>query len=1237
MKKYITMFTLVLVLFQPVILFAQSLPENVPDDTPIETMIVDDSLIENLAPESDSESETEFIPELPVEPESELVLDIPSVYINEILPDPAENDAENEFIEIYNAGNVDVDLLGWRLDDSKLDDSSEFIFEDGGVTTLLLSGEYRVLMRTETEIVLNNDIDSVYLFNADGIEIDSHEFLSPSSGRSIGRKSDLIEEWQIFPVPTPGGINIHNNNPPVSIIEIQQDSKYMKLNVTGESSFDSDGDQLTFLWEFEDGIFDERQNPLIYEYLTEGDKTVSLMVTDEFGSVAEASIVFSAALKSDEDQVPEDPVPEPEPEPIPDPDIPFPLVYINEILPNPDGDDAENEWIEIYNAGDVAVNLLGWKLDDSKLFDDKEFVFMEEGMQTNFLPGEYRVLTRPQTNIILNNDIDFVYLFNADGIEIDSHEFESPSSGRSIGRKSDFVEEWQIFPVPTPWEANIHNNTPPVPVIDIQKDTAYMKLNVTGENSFDLEGDTLNFLWEFEEGVFDERPNPLIYEYVAEGEKIVHLTVTDEFGEMAEANIVFTAVSRPSGGGSASVPSISYPHYSLINEFIPNPDGTDTENEWLELYNNTSRDIDLSGWYLDDDEGASSPYKIPNDTILREGLYMVFYAPDLKLSFKNSEDVVRLLDPNKKVSDKVRYSEVFENWSFSKNNDGNFMWTPLFSPGLSNEFPDPPKSYNKGAIIFDSVLPNPEGTDKGNERIILKNLFDEEIDLIDWSLGDLKSTKNLPSIIVKPGEDVDLYSEDFRLTLNNSDEKLFLYDPVGNLIDEIAWKRSASGAWLFNPDALQDGLEAKVLYVSDGDTFAVSWEGKKFKIRLLGVDTPETVHPFKPVEYYGRQASDYLKKLLENQMVHLEFDVNKMDKYGRVLAYVYLDDFFINAELIKQGYGYAYTRFPFKYFDDFVLYELQAKKAKVGIWQNQKVKKLIEEEALMEEEIPDEEFEEMLILIEDELAEEVLIDEVIEQEVVLDCRSEFLKIDSFLPNHNRGESVEYIRLMNSGTETVCLSGWQLDDIADGGSKPFAIKGGSIAAGGIRNFRKQETKLTLNNKDDCVNLINQDGKVIDKICYDKTHKNEIFTHTGGDWTPKKRSKKKSVSSSGIRHSFKRDEISYYSELPVVSYVGIVTQIDEESEIITMTIKEHDDIRITYANSPVNIAMTRQLIDLSQPVKAQVYEAGDDRNLLSISPIFELSVNQKSSKPFQLPFLFIFLFVVPLSYFLFIRSN
>ena len=103
--------------------------------------------------------------------------------------------------------------------------------------------------------------------------------------------------------------------------------------------------------------------------------------------------------------------------------------------------------------------------------------------------------------------------------------------------------------------------------------------------------------------------------------------------------------------------------------------------------------------------------------------------------------------------------------------------------------------------------------------------------------------------------------------------------------------------------------------VVDGDTIILS-NGEK--VRLIGVDTPETVRPNTPVEYYGKEASAFTKKMVEGQPVKLEYDLQQRDKYGRLLAYVYLmDGTFLNAEIIKQGYGHAYARFPFKYLDQF--------------------------------------------------------------------------------------------------------------------------------------------------------------------------------------------------------------------------------------------------------------------------------------------------------------------------------
>jgi micrococcal nuclease len=102
---------------------------------------------------------------------------------------------------------------------------------------------------------------------------------------------------------------------------------------------------------------------------------------------------------------------------------------------------------------------------------------------------------------------------------------------------------------------------------------------------------------------------------------------------------------------------------------------------------------------------------------------------------------------------------------------------------------------------------------------------------------------------------------------------------------------------------------------------------------MIGVDTPETVDPRRPVERFGREASDFLKRLVEGKRVRLEYDQQRLDVYKRTLAYVHLPDgTFVNAEIIRQGYGFAYTRFPFKHLEQFRALEREAREAGRGLW-----------------------------------------------------------------------------------------------------------------------------------------------------------------------------------------------------------------------------------------------------------------------------------------------------------------
>jgi len=129
--------------------------------------------------------------------------------------------------------------------------------------------------------------------------------------------------------------------------------------------------------------------------------------------------------------------------------------------------------------------------------------------------------------------------------------------------------------------------------------------------------------------------------------------------------------------------------------------------------------------------------------------------------------------------------------------------------------------------------------------------------------------------------------------------------------------------------------EGTVIRVVDGDTIEV-YENKKIeKIRLIGVNTPETVDPRKDVQCYGLEASMFLKKELEGNQVALESDISQTEKdtYGRLLRYVYLKGTNINKKIIEEGYGFEYTyKTPYKFQKEFKEAEENAKKDEKGLW-----------------------------------------------------------------------------------------------------------------------------------------------------------------------------------------------------------------------------------------------------------------------------------------------------------------
>lgn len=170
---------------------------------------------------------------------------------------------------------------------------------------------------------------------------------------------------------------------------------------------------------------------------------------------------------------------------------------------------------------------------------------------------------------------------------------------------------------------------------------------------------------------------------------------------------------------------------------------------------------------------------------------------------------------------------------------------------------------------------------------------------------------------------------------------LLLLFMLAALLLPAADAKPKSPRYDLKPNAI---YQVSVQRVVDGDTILVDLPtGERERVRLIGVNTPETVHPKKPVEYYGKEASDFSKRELTGKRVWLQMDVQVRDRYQRALGYVWLEApeesestirrGMFNARLLLEGYGQVMTIQPnVRYADMLVKFQREAREQSKGLW-----------------------------------------------------------------------------------------------------------------------------------------------------------------------------------------------------------------------------------------------------------------------------------------------------------------
>jgi len=374
-------------------------------------------------------------------------------------------------------------------------------------------------------------------------------------------------------------------------------------------------------------------------------------------------------------------------------------IFISEILPNPTGDDAKLEFIEIYNAGARQVDLTGWSLSNE---DNKKVNLEKISTSTKIQAGEYLALFRPRTKIVLRNDQGEAKLYQplADKPVMTviyknvkegwSYNLDNPPNplyqgGAAQGGKLD--GEWQWSETITPGAANVVLAVNHAPIVEFswQKDIlAGRPVIFDSSDTDDLDGDSLKYTWDFGDGFKNSLANPE-HTFFKAGLYQVKLAVSDG-KEIAEKVKSLKIVAGSSAGGvNAETPLTPLlkggENGIIINEIFPDPTGADIGQEWAELKNQGSAKINLLNWRL---ENGNGKYKFKNDLWLEVENFYVLNNTVSKLAFKNSEDIISLYDDLDALADQAEYTQAVQGQAYARGQNGKWFWTTKLTPSAEN-------------------------------------------------------------------------------------------------------------------------------------------------------------------------------------------------------------------------------------------------------------------------------------------------------------------------------------------------------------------------------------------------------------------------------------------------------------------------------------------------------------------------------------------------------------------------
>lgn len=765
------------------------------------------------------------------------------ITLNEFMPDPLSDwngngqtgDADDEYIELHNAGTGEIDLAGWALDDVAGGGSPPFVLPSG---SMVPGGGFLVLFSAQTHLALNNGGDSVRLLSPDGAEVDNASYATSHGDEAVSRTIDGGGDWTTTYPPSPGGPNL-----PPSPTATPTATATRTPSATLPASTSSPTPSST--------------SPIPTPSSTPTPGAPTPTPTPTPSSTATASPTSSPTLWLTPTAFPGE-------------------ITLNEFMPDPVSDwngngqtgDADDEYIELYNAEDRQVDLSGWAVDDAAGSGSPPFV-LSPG--TSVPPRGFLVLFSAQTHLSLNNGGDFVRLLRSDGVEVDSATYTTSHGDQAYSKTVDGGMEWTVGYPPSPGASN-----QPQPTATPTATAAPTTASVSGHVFLDSDGDGQFEPWLGEAGL----ANVMVmlsngrtwmtgpsgwygFHYLAPGPYVVReaqpvhaaSTTPDEYAVTLVAgddrsNLHFGESLLAPGQVQAPV---------VLNEILPSPasdwdgDGdANAEDEWIELVNLTGAWVDLSGWFLDDVDDSrvasalaypegSAPYALPAGAGIAPHSFLVVFRSTSGVALNNSGDSVRLLGPGLAELETYSFGSTASDISWSKVVDGGEEWTNAYPPSLGSgnlpqATPTPtattmltttvtpaatstPTAYPEG-IRLNEYMPDPASDWDGDgsataedEYIELYNAHTFDVDLGGWMVDDVDdgaatSPDGSRPFVFPPGTIVAahgflvLFRSRSGVVLNNDTDWVRLLRPDGQVAeatqytgseDDVAASKTADG------------------------------------------------------------------------------------------------------------------------------------------------------------------------------------------------------------------------------------------------------------------------------------------------------------------------------------------------------------------------------------------------------------------------------------------------------------